>query len=60
MCFFILFLEDEIGFRVREGGVTGIFPNSVERKISTLTNDQNELLELFVCHCNVAWLKQIT
>lgn len=56
----VLFLEDQVGLRVRGVGVAGIFPNSVNKTNSALVNHQNELLELFVCHCNIAWLKRAT
>lgn len=56
----ILFLEDQVGLRVRGVGVAGIFPNCVYKTNSTLINHQNELLELFVCHRNVVWRKRAT
>lgn len=55
----VLFLEYQAGLRLRGGGVSGIFPNSVNKTNSTRINHQNEL-ELFVCCCSIAWLEQAT
>lgn len=57
----VLFLEDQAGLKLRGGGgVAGIFSNSVNKTNSTRVNHQNESLELFVCCCSGAWLKQAT